>query len=217
MKLSLIRSGIPDLLPMLNRSPGIHVSNIISDICYRTGRYNRDTEMDKSKLQLGCALEHAICQRYIEHYQDRYMFGTELELDGIYGTSDIIDTRDFAVEEVKLSWISSKRLLLTTLEEHIIESMIVSLVNNYNPDDINRIIIDCDLNNVDGMYWQFIVQLMAYCKQLGTTLGRLHLCHVGFVIVYNVWEMQFEQDEIDEYWDMLRNHRDRMLREQQKG
>lgn len=196
MNISLIRTGIPNLLPMLDRSPGVHVSEIIKDICIITGRYQADYELDMSKAQLGCCLEFALAQRYSLDQPTRYVFGVELFLDNIYGTSDIIDLVDFVVEECKLTWISVKRELVNSISYEIGQTTITIL------------------SSFDIMFWQFIVQLMAYCKMLGTRIGRLHLCHInGFIVIYNVWEIEFEQEELDDVWEMLTGHRDRMIAE----
>lgn len=105
-----IRDGIPDLVPMTDRSPGMHVSTIIHHLCVQRGDYKErdsNSELPMSRLQLGCALETAIADRYALTYPGRYIRPGELCKDGLFGTPDLFDCQDSAVEEVKLTWMSS--------------------------------------------------------------------------------------------------------------
>jgi hypothetical protein len=105
----LISEGIPDLCPMLGRSPGLHLSSIINDICIRLGYYKereRD-HLDMTRMQLGCALEDSITARYARTYPDRYIQPGEMCVDGVYITPDLLDTVPHAAEEVKLTWMSA--------------------------------------------------------------------------------------------------------------
>lgn len=100
---------MPDLLPMQGRSPGVHVSNVISDLCVRLGFFSGDTILTSVWAQLGCALEWAVIQRYARHYPNRYAILGELEEDGLFGTPDLYDMDKNAVVEIKLSWMSTKQ------------------------------------------------------------------------------------------------------------
>lgn len=106
-EIELIEVGIPDLLPMEDRSPGLHVSHIIHDMCLKLGHYTQQ-DMNMSRLQLGCALEHAIAQRYHASNPGRYVILGELELDDIYGTPDFYDIEMDEPVETKFTWMSSK-------------------------------------------------------------------------------------------------------------
>lgn len=105
----LVSTAIPDLLPMENRSPGTHVSHVIHDLCIKLGHYERTGGLPPmTRLQLGQALEHAIIDRYQQHEPDRYVKPGELHKDGLYGTPDLLDTLDYLVHEMKLTWMSAK-------------------------------------------------------------------------------------------------------------
>lgn len=180
---NLIYDGAPVLLPMQGRSDGIHISTIIKELCIRLGHFKeRDEGPIQAQLELGNALEWAIIQRYILEDPDRYMAPGELELDDLFGTPDVADVEDLAIEEIKLTWMSSR---------HEIDS---------------------------DKFWRYWVQLMAYCKMMGWTLGRLHICHVngdytydnGSGPVYRVWERRFTKAELNENWAMLLIHAESM-------
>lgn len=103
----LISSGIPNLLPMQGRSPGIHHSDVLSDLCIRLGHYEK-SEMSMSRVQLGCAFEDIIADRYSRHDPDRYIRPGELDIDGLPITLDLLDTYRYGPDEIKLTWMSSK-------------------------------------------------------------------------------------------------------------
>jgi hypothetical protein len=177
----LTSEGIPDLLPMLDRTDGCHVSSIIHDLCVRLRYFSNDDSsvLTTTWAQLGCALEDSVVSRYERHYPDRYVRPGELYLDSLYGTPDLIDTVDWAVEEIKLAWMSS----------------------NNSPHS--------------SKFWRYWVQVKAYCKMVGTNVGRLHACHVmgdykGGGPVYNVWEGKFTDQELADNWAMLLNHREKI-------
>lgn len=109
----LVAEGLPDLCPMLNRSPGIHVSHVINDLCVELGHYNPDEWRHEgpdryTRMGLGSALEHAIIERYHRTYPGRFEVLGELTRDGLTGTPDLIDLSDATIHEMKLTWMSSK-------------------------------------------------------------------------------------------------------------
>ena len=110
----IIREGIPWLKPQTWRPPGLHVSGIIHSLCVRMGHYkdyggpSAWTGGDRTRMELGCALEDAIVQRYVDREPDRYLQIGAVEADDIWGTPDLIDLEDWAVEEMKLTWMSSR-------------------------------------------------------------------------------------------------------------
>lgn len=103
-------AGMPDLLPMQGRSEGVHISDIIKDLCVRLGHYSDEIELTSTWAQLGCALEDTVATRYERHFPDRYERPGELERDGLFGTPDLLDLEDGAIEEIKLSWMSAAHL-----------------------------------------------------------------------------------------------------------
>lgn len=179
--ITLLSSAMPNLLPMENRSAGLHVSEIIHYLCYKLGIFKeREPSADGAEadpnmawMQLGCALEHAIAQRYELHEPGRYSCVGELEQDNIYLTPDLYDHVDNAVVEIKLAWMSSDQ-------------------------------------DVDGdRFWRYWVQVKAYCYVLETLIGRLHVAHVMGNYRdkreprYNVWEQRFTREELVSNWQML--------------
>jgi hypothetical protein len=175
----IIREGVPSLLPMDNRSPGLHVSEIINRLCVQLGHWVPTEGPNLVKFELGNALEHAVVERYALHDPDRYIRPGELVLDDVYGTPDLLDLYDEAVEECKCTWLSTK-------------------------------------HPVDGTkFWHYWVQIKCYCKMMGWSKGRLHVCFVNGNYrrgddesgpVYRVWEVEFTQEELDKNWAMILKH-----------
>jgi hypothetical protein len=187
--ITLAYSGLPNLLPSLNRSPGLHVSDVIHDLAIRRGFYSRDRTKNESsitRMQLGLALEHALAHRFCLAYPDSYIWqpGELIDSDGLPGTPDFIGGHgnlNFAVEDAKLTWKSS----------------------THAPDSDKFI-----------TYWW---QLKWYCLKMRQRRARLHLCHVrgdyrSFDVHYNVWEQKFSDLELEKNRTMLLLHRDRMMK-----
>lgn len=105
-RIRLLSSEMPDILPMRNRSPGIHLSDIIGDMCLIQGLYQK-SDPNMVRLQLGNALEWAMIQRLQRHDPDRYAHFPETERDGIYITLDLLDRRLWRPNEFKLTDLSS--------------------------------------------------------------------------------------------------------------
>jgi len=106
----LIYEGMPDLLPMTGRSPGMHVSTVIHSLAVGLGYLSGDSSrLTTTWAQLGCALESSIIARWAEEYPGRFVQPGEIEKDGIFGTPDMLDTEDDSLVEIKLSWMSSKQ------------------------------------------------------------------------------------------------------------
>lgn len=108
-KIRLLSNTMPELLPMTDRSPGIHVSDVIRDLCLQLGHFKvKDGNvLDPAWAELGSALEYAIVQRFDLEYPGRYVQPGELERDGLYGTPDLVNVDDWSIEEIKLAWMSS--------------------------------------------------------------------------------------------------------------
>ena len=111
---TLIASGIPELLPMVRTgAPGAHVSAIIRSICIRMKHFEDSEDgPSQTRLELGCAFEDAVVdglkRRHVAHDPDRYCSPGQLELDGLFGTPDLLDVTDWAIVEIKLTWLSSR-------------------------------------------------------------------------------------------------------------
>ena len=114
--IQLVSSTIPPLHDTASsRSSGQHVSSIIRDLAIRSGHFKPDSNdvsdnhlTTSVRIQLGNALEYAIASMLARNYPDRYVQIGELEIDGIIGTPDLYDTQDNAIEEIKLTWMSSR-------------------------------------------------------------------------------------------------------------
>ena len=150
----------------------MHISTVIHDLCKRLGYFEGDLPPNQMWFELGNALEHAICERLHEQYPNRYLIPGELELDGLFGTPDLIDIEDWADEEIKLAWMSS----------------------GHEPDSEKM--------------WRYWTQVKAYCKMMGTNIGRLRVCFIngdykGVGPSYRFWECEFSDEELDENWAML--------------
>jgi hypothetical protein len=222
-EIRLIETRIPELLPMLDRSKGVHISDIIHRLSVAAGRYRARTAVEakgefsddvRLRMELECALEHAIVARFAAQYPDRFVQPGELEDDGLYGTPDLLDVETLTVDEVKLTWMSSREP-------------------------------DSERGDSEKL-WGYWVQVMAYCRMLRTRLGRLRVVFVngnyrysemscamcgvawdseagdseaarargacsecsGTVMTsgapqYRVWEREFTQQELDTNWRML--------------
>jgi hypothetical protein len=136
-----------------------------------------ESDPDYTRFEFGSAFEdavaHALARRHQRAHPDRFVLVGELELDGLIGTPDLLDFVDMALIEVKLTWLSASQ-------------------------------------DPEGQkFWKYWVQCMAYCKMLGTQLARLHVGHINGNYkdnrnpIYNIWEAQFSQREIDDNWRML--------------
>lgn len=110
-EIKLISDEMPDLLPVCNRSPGVHVSDVIRMLCVQSGIFDGSGKdsvvLTNQWAQLGNSLEDALVRRYHRHYGDRYTRPGEMYLDGVYGTPDLLDTQLDSVDEIKLAWMSS--------------------------------------------------------------------------------------------------------------
>lgn len=91
----------PDLLPMLHRTPGMHVSDIINKIM----KYERN-KPEQMMFELGNAFEYAIKARWREHEPGRFQTPSELERNGVYGHPDLFDYLDWVDNEIKVTWKS---------------------------------------------------------------------------------------------------------------
>jgi len=87
---------------MLDRSLGIHLSDIINDISIKLGHY-RPTPLNMARLQLGQTFEWAMIERLLRHYPGRFTRVSERRLDGIYITGDLFDKSLWRPNEFKMT------------------------------------------------------------------------------------------------------------------
>ena len=188
---------------MTNRSPGIHVSDIIHDLSVHVYNHYIPSPLDINRMQLGNALEDAIVLRYAAHYPNQYFKGHEINInnDNIFGTYDLTSlyNTQTAVDEIKLTWNSSKATPL----DHTKHSR--------------------------KMYWKWEAQLASYCLGMKTRVGYLHVYHVmgdyshnyelvemevagiRFVTVpggpqYRVWRYEWTMEDLYRNWTLLKSH-----------
>lgn len=182
----LLQQGMEELLPMLDRSPGTHVSSVINSLCVRMGYHEERDEGDRppqTMLELGCALEHAIASRLALQYPNRFIQVGELELDGMFGTPDLLNFEHSAVEEVKLTWMSSNQPVDgPKMWKYWVQIKAYCWMMKWS---IGRLRV-CHINGD----WKF----------------NSH----GPNPIYNVWEQRFTRLELEKNWTMLIKHAEKM-------
>jgi hypothetical protein len=194
--IELVSTGIPNLLQMKGRSPGLHHSSVLSDLLTRMGHWappiihpnqesqDREKVMVMTRMQLGQAFEEILVDRYARTYPDRYYHPGELEIDGLPITPDLVDSLDYGPDSIKYTWLSSKHPIYSDKFTY---------------------------------HW---MQIMSECIALHSDIGRLHICHNmgdysygNDAVVFNVWQQQFTRQELDHHRTIILKHRDRMLKE----
>ncbi len=144
--LSLVRGSIP-VHGNGERSPGLHVSDIWKSMEEQIDplppalldAYGRLGFVVEQVFDYGIA---SAC------LSDRYIRIGELELEGIAGSPDIIDTQDWAVIDTKCKWCSSKWAGLEGDSQQEIQESVAS------------------------KFRKEIVQLKTYCHMVGQCTGR---------------------------------------------
>ncbi len=187
--IKLLSEGIPDLLPMEGRSPGVHVSDVISRLAVALGHFPESSPEERAarmtQMQLGSALEDAIVDRYSRAYPDRFLRVGELEKDSLFGTPDLFDLEDWVLVEIKLTWMSAK----------------------HEPDSVKF-----------WRYWVqvkaycWMMETAIGRLQVGFVNGD----YKNFRPVYKVWEQTFTKQELEENWRMLTSHADKMRKEERR-
>lgn len=173
-------STFPDLLPMTGRSPGIHVSDVIA----RLKGYDNDapTNAQLGRMQLGCALEWAIVERFKRHYAGQFKDVGELELNSVFGTPEpcvFIDQQTKRVTEIKLTWMRAPPIPADSLSDSSIL--------------------------FDEKFFVWRTQLMSYCYMYGTTLGRLiaAFVHANGECDWRDWSVDFDRADLVKNWAMI--------------
>jgi len=217
---TLISEGIPDLVPQLHRSPGLHISHIIHSICITHGIYEPSSEgLNMTKAQLGLALEQAIISRYQQTYPEKYTRVPEqCEVDKksgltVFGHPDLFDKPCQAVDEIKLTWLSAGHLISSNLvcEECGLPQYNTPSGMTCDNGHGGAEGVPSDLESgINGQkFWRFWCQVMAYCYMMGVDLGRLHICFIQGNYrdiqdpIYKVFERRFEESELVGNWSML--------------
>lgn len=93
----------------MTRTKGVHVSGIIKHILQTSGlqKENNFTEDDLQDFaNVGRLWERILSETL--YPPPRYERVGELEMDGIIGSPDALDTQDMADVEMKVTWVSSR-------------------------------------------------------------------------------------------------------------
>lgn len=176
-------STFPDLLPITDRSPGIHVSDVIA----RLKGYDNapPTNAQLGRMQLGQTLEWALIKRYILHDKSIGDDCVELEKNGIFGTPDgrTISThrhRDCIVE-IKLTWMHAPPVPNDPLSDSSIL--------------------------FDEKFFAWRTQLMSYCHMYGTAHGRLiaAFIHANGECDWRDWSVDFDRVDLVKNWAMIQS------------
>ena len=204
-----------------HRSPGVHMSEIYGDLYAqlepdRYGKKPGDTTVPMERWGVGMALEEML-----EEGLQRRAFNTVT-------TEQVIRPGEFETlhtpactrpRELRTKGCGCKcggGVLYTP------DLFITSMVN-----DISRI-GEIKLNSMSakGLPWKlgqtydcfdpkvdkYVCQLKSYCKHIGTLYGRLYSFSMREMVYFNEpdifrgWDIEFEQWELDEEWEMLRRH-----------
>lgn len=186
----LIHEGLPDLLPMQGRSPGIHVSQVIHDMCVERGHFGPKgviTPTTMTRMQLGQAFEDVITRRYMESDPGRYMIGGEARLNGISGTKDMVNVGADTLDEIKLTWMGAKQIpgsdkfwkFDTQLKTYC-------KLNQYRKGRLHV----CHING----YYYYMIN--------GATKAQ----RANDGPIYRIWEKEFTTAELEANWAMIRAH-----------
>lgn len=168
----------------VTRSPGLHVTDIISDIMAKIDpkRYGgeRDTTDAENWQEAGFLWESILTDalRSKIAYSETRLRPGELTKDGIVGSPDAVaidDPTTLVVEEYKCTWKSSR---------------------------------DFDLLDKRFLYW--LLQLRAYCYLAETFHARLFVFHINgdytrFVPHVAAYAITFTRTDLVENWTMLVN------------
>lgn len=188
---TLISSGLPNLLPQTDRSEGTHASSIITDMCLRLGYYSEEHEIDCTLVELGKTFEWALIQRYLLDSPDQYMEIGEQQLDDVYMHPDLLMPKAECVKEIKWTFRSSHP---------------GCEVGQSPP-------IDHPILTTPSKFWKDRTQLMAYCRLLEWLNGELEIgYHRGNyrdkLLDHAVWRFKFTKQQLIDNWDKLLRHRD---------
>lgn len=164
------------------RSPGLHLSTVYADIEAQWVKRQPLDERDLAHYRAGGFLwEHAFSlamrQALIGKSVSR---PPEFELDGIVGSPDLVDYKNWAVWDTKFTWKSAAKL-----------------------------------DRMERYFWPWITQMKGYLKMM-QQLGPC--CHAELYVFFVNGDyrppvpstrrllLEFDQQEIDENWQMIVRH-----------
>jgi len=206
---TLLSTSIPDLLPMTSRSEGLHVSDIIHHAFTSNplipGYYKPSNDRDSTRSELGNALEDAIALRLHQNNPTDYLLPGELSCDGLHGTPDIYRVSFEAVQEIKLTWESIKR---------INDAGVV--VDPWSIE--NGTVLPANSSPLSGSYARRWWQVKSYCYMMGVTRGLLTVVYIMGDYKHKrvfapTWMGEFTEDELTDHWRMMLSTGERMLKD----
>lgn len=185
----IVATGIPDLLPMARSgAANRHISAIIRSLCIKLGHFEddsaestpRESVRRQTMWELGSTFEDALISalidRYIKNDPNRYARIGELTKNGLIGTVDLVDLTDWAVLEIKLTWMSSRHDAHSEkFWKYWVQLKAYCMMLGTR---LGRLHV-CHING-------------NYRDDRGP--------------VYNVWEDEFTKQELEENWLMLTRH-----------
>lgn len=168
----------------LIRSPGLHISQIYYDL-ELTVRANSREPMEEKELLFyragGFVWERifsmALAQGHVAgKAAEDVIRPGELMAEGIIGSPDGLDLRKGRVVETKGTWKSSRKF-----------------------------------DKLERYFWIWLVQCKGYCRLMGVNEAELYSFHMmgdyrGSGPLPRAALLQFSRHEIEENWDMLKNH-----------
>ena len=179
---SLVFAGQPE------RTPGLHVSQIIKSICVEIDpkRFTQENErLPWERFETGFTFERVLEVALQSRRAEIFRPG-EVEQDGIILSPDGIDpdgsvfsfatlNDPYILEEFKFTWMSVREA-----PQH-------------------------------SKFLHWFWQMKAYCHVLGTPRARLRALFVngdykGSGPLYRVWDIQFTEQELLDNWQMLVQH-----------
>lgn len=171
----------------MKRTPGNHVSEIINRLAVKMGIYDAREDGGPAQIMLECGnsvedvVAEALAKRHAKDNPDRYIHGLEMEKDGLYGTLDLLDTIDYAVEDVKLTkksirhHIESEKYWANWAQVMAYCHMIGAVIGRLHVVYVNG---NYKYDNSPESGWQ-----------------------------YRVWEWKFTPKQLTDNWRMLLGHR----------
>lgn len=112
MDIRLLRTGLDDLSPGHYRSPGIHVSTLLSRLCIRFGHFEKKKDgspISDRNREIGNAFEHSVVERAARKWPGKYIHNPEIKCDGLYITPDLVSAQDAISWSLKCTWMSPAR------------------------------------------------------------------------------------------------------------
>ena len=164
------------------RSPGLHVSDIIKDIMQklapsRFGKPGEQESLPFAKFEVGFAWEELMGRML----GSRLVPGKsivrpgEMEVDGIFMTPDWFELDPYRPVETKATWATARR------------------------------------NIDDPFFWHWMVQIKAYAYGFEAVEARMCVFFImgdykGNFPIVRIWDLKFTKLELTENWHMLLSH-----------